>query len=228
MKASIISPSILNCDLWNIGNQIKQVTNAPWLHIDVMDGHFVPNLSFGLSIVDAVKKNTKHKLDAHLMIENPEIWAPKYAEAGCYSVTFHLEAANKVEQICKDIHRLGSKASIAVKPDTPAEEVIPYLKFVDMILVMTVEPGFGGQKFMEHMMPKVSTLRKYANRDNLEILIEVDGGISKDTIEMAAAAGADVFVAGSAVFCAQNAYEYVDDLAKLANQHHWKHKGLSC
>lgn len=215
----VIAPSIINCDFWNLSAQITPLTSAPWLHLDVMDNHFVPNISFGIATVENVIKHSPQKIDAHLMIENPDKLAPAYGEVGCQSVTFHLEAAKNVVQICKDLHHSNTRASLAIKPNTPVEACIEYLPYLDMVLIMTVEPGFGGQSFMADMMPKVEFLRKKINTENLQIAIQVDGGISTNTIAVAAEAGANVFVAGSAVFNANDANAYVQDLHSLAKSH---------
>lgn len=214
-----IAPSILSADFANLESELQAIRNADWAHVDVMDYHFVPNLTLGLPIVEALVKVAPMPLDAHLMIENPDKWAPQYAEAGCKSVTFHVEAAANPRQIARDIRAAGARASMAIKPGTawePYEELLPEL---DMVLVMTVEPGFGGQSFMADQMPKVRAVRESVKKFGGEVWIQVDGGVSAKTIEQCAEAGADVFVAGSAVYGAESAADAVDELRELAGKH---------
>ena len=196
-----ISPSVLNADLSSLADEVRRVqVAADWIHLDVMDNHFVPNLTFGLPVVESLLRQIEVPADCHLMIADPDRWAPGYAEAGAGSVTFHVEAADKPRMVAKDIRAAGARAGVAVKPATPLSAIADVLPFTDMILVMTVEPGFGGQAFMAEMMPKVREARRLADAADVEIWVQVDGGIGPDSIEMAAAAGADVFVAGSAVY----------------------------
>ncbi len=214
-----ISPSILSADFANLESELKRVANADWAHVDVMDGHFVPNLTIGLPVVEALIKVSPIPVDAHLMIEDPDRWAPMYAEAGCQSVTFHIEAARDPRALSRALRDAGARAGMAVKPRTdftPYAELLPEL---DMVLVMTVEPGFGGQSFMADQMPKVRQVREAVKRHGGEIWIQVDGGVSTDTIEQCAEAGADVFVAGSAVYGAEDAAAAVDELRALARSH---------
>lgn len=214
-----IAPSILSADFANLESELQAIRNADWAHVDVMDYHFVPNLTLGLPIVESLVKVAPMPLDAHLMIENPDKWAPQYAEAGCKSVTFHVEAAANPRQIARDIRAAGARASMAIKPGTawePYEELLPEL---DMVLVMTVEPGFGGQSFMADQMPKVRAVRESVKKFGGEVWIQVDGGVSAKTIEQCAEAGADVFVAGSAVYGAESAADAVDELRELAGKH---------
>ncbi|CAN7412241.1 ribulose-phosphate 3-epimerase [Terrabacter sp. LjRoot27] len=214
-----ISPSILSADFANLESELGRIANADWAHVDVMDAHFVPNLTLGLPVVEALLRVTPVPIDAHLMIEDPDRWAPAYAEAGCQSVTFHVEAARDPRSLARTLRAAGARASMALKPGTafaPYEDLLPDL---DMVLVMTVEPGFGGQSFMADQMPKVRQVREAVRRHGGEIWIQVDGGVSADTIEQCAEAGADVFVAGSAVYGAEDAAAAVDELRALALTH---------
>lgn len=214
-----ISPSILSADFANLEAELGRIANADWAHVDVMDAHFVPNLTLGLPVVEALLKVSPVPIDAHLMIEDPDRWAPAYAEAGCQSVTFHVEAARDPRTLARTLRAAGARASMALKPATefaPYEELLPDL---DMVLVMTVEPGFGGQSFMADQMPKVRQVREAVRRHGGEIWVQVDGGVSAGTIEQCAEAGADVFVAGSAVYGAEDAAVAVDELRALAAGH---------
>lgn len=214
-----ISPSILNCDIANLASELAKISNADFAHVDIMDNHFVPNLSWGLPVLEAVVKQQVLPVDAHLMIEDPDRWAPAYAEAGSASVTFHVEAAQAPVRLANELHRLGVKAGLALRPGTSVEAVQDILSYFDMLLVMTVEPGFGGQKFLEPMMSKVSRARALAKQGGLELAIQVDGGVTRETIVTAAEAGADVFVAGSAVFKAEDAESEVQALREIAAGH---------
>lgn len=214
-----ISPSILNCDIGDLRGELEKISGADVAHVDVMDNHFVPNLSWGLPVVEAVVGSGILPVDAHLMIEDPDRWAPLYAEAGCASVTFHAEAAHAPLRLARELHRIGSKVGLGLKPATDIAPFVDILSEFDMILVMTVEPGFGGQSFIESMLPKVRRTREAARAAGLELSIQVDGGVSRATIERAAEAGADNFVAGSAVFKAEDAYAEVEVLRTLANAH---------
>ncbi|MFW5474306.1 ribulose-phosphate 3-epimerase [Knoellia sp. CPCC 206450] len=214
-----ISPSILSADFANLQSELDAISNADWAHVDVMDNHFVPNLTLGLPIVEALLKVSPIPLDCHLMIEDPDRWAPGYAEAGAQSVTFHVEAAKDPRTLARTLRAAGARAGMAIKPGTawtPYEELLPEL---DMVLVMTVEPGFGGQSFMADQMPKVEQVRESVRRRGGEIWVQVDGGVSAKTIEQCAEAGADVFVAGSAVYGAESAAAAVDELRALAASH---------
>ena len=214
-----ISPSILNADIGDLRSQLHLIQGADSAHVDVMDNHFVPNLTWGLPVVESCVNEGILPIDAHLMIEDPDRWAPAYAEAGCASVTFHAEAAHAPVRLAREIHRLGAKVGLGLKPATDITPYIDLLGEFDMILVMTVEPGFGGQSFLSSMLPKVRRTRAAINASGLEVSVQVDGGISRDTIELAAQAGADNFVAGSAVFKAEDAAHEVDVLRELARKH---------
>jgi ribulose-phosphate 3-epimerase len=214
-----ISPSILSADFANLEAELKRVANADWAHVDVMDAHFVPNLTLGLPVVEALVKVSPVPIDAHLMIEDPDRWAPQYAETGCQSVTFHVEAARHPRRLARSLRAAGARASMALKPETSFTPYESLLSDLDMVLVMTVEPGFGGQSFMADQMPKVRQVREAVRRHGGEIWIQVDGGVSADTIEQCAEAGADVFVAGSAVYGAEDAAAAVDELRALAQRH---------
>ena len=215
-----ISPSILSADFANLETELGRIANADWAHVDVMDGHFVPNLTLGLPVVEALKRVSPIPLDCHLMIENPDRWAPQYAEAGGSSVTFHVEAAADPVATARAIRAAGARAAFAVKPGTDFAPYADLVSEVDMVLVMTVEPGFGGQAFMADQMSKVTQVRQAVRRLGTEVWVQVDGGVSGDTIGQCVEAGADVFVAGSAVFGAEDAGAQVSALRELAAQHH--------
>src|SRR5213080_2689437 len=200
----MIAPSILAADFARLAEAADSVSGADWLHVDVMDAHFVPNLTIGLPVVQSLRKATDLPLDCHLMIEDPDRWAPGYAEAGAANVTFHVEAAKDAVATARAIRSGGALAGLSVKPGTPLEPYLELLTEFDTLLVMTVEPGFGGQEFMAEVLPKVRLARGHVRAGHLRLFIEVDGGIAADTIDAAAEAGADVFVAGSAVFGADD------------------------
>lgn len=213
-----ISPSILNADIGHLAAELQKVDNSDRIHVDVMDGHFVPNLSWGLPVVEAARANTKVPIEAHLMIEDPDRWAPGYADAGCEMVTFHAEAAAAPIRLARQLRSQGAKVGLAVKPATPVDQYLPYLDEFDMVLVMTVEPGFGGQKFLPSVLHKATELRRYAAENGLDLEIQVDGGVNRETIRQAVGAGADNFVVGSALFGHADPHEEVDVLRQIASQ----------
>jgi ribulose-phosphate 3-epimerase len=200
----MIAPSLLSADFARLADEVRRIADADWVHVDVMDAHFVPNLTLGLPVVQAIQAVSPIPLDCHLMIENPERWAPGYAEAGVRNVTVHAEACTDPRAVARDIRAAGALAGLAIKPGTPLEDYLDVLSDFDTLLVMTVEPGFGGQAFMPEVLPKVRRARELVDSGHLTLFLEVDGGISADTIEQAAEAGADVFVAGSAVYGADD------------------------
>jgi ribulose-phosphate 3-epimerase len=211
-----ISPSILSSDFARLADEAERVSAADWLHVDVMDNHFVPNLTIGLPVVDALGRASSLPMDCHLMIEDPDRWAPAYAEAGAASVTFHAEAAKAPVRLARELRAKGARASMALKPATGIDQYADLLGELDMVLLMTVEPGFGGQKFLDACLPKIRRARELISASGLEVWLQVDGGISLETIERCAEAGADVFVAGSAVFSADNPDAMVQELRKVA------------
>jgi len=218
----VISPSILNSDFSDVRGELAKIAGADYAHVDVMDNHFVPNLTLGLPVVEAILRVTPVPVDAHLMIEDPDRWAPAYAEAGCASVTFHAEAAAAPVKLARELRAQGARAGLALRPATAIEPYLDLLPEFDMILVMTVEPGFGGQSFIDGTLPKISRTRKAIQDAGLDVWVQVDGGVSRSTIERAADAGANVFVAGSAVYKAEDAAAEVQalrDLAAAAHQH---------
>ena len=214
-----INPSILAADFANLERDIASISNADLIHVDVMDNHFVPNLTFGLQMVGRLQEVSTRPLDVHLMIEDADRWAPEYAETGAYSVTFHAEAARDAVALARRLRQSGARAGIALKPGTAVEPYLELLPEFDQVLVMTVEPGFGGQSFRESTMPKLALLRSAVMKTGLDIWLEVDGGIDEETISVAAEAGADTFVAGSAVFRSDDPAGRIDLLRSLAEQH---------
>jgi ribulose-phosphate 3-epimerase len=214
----MIAPSILSADFAHLADAADAVARADWLHVDVMDNHFVPNLTIGLPVVKSLRKATDLPLDCHLMIEDPDRWAPGYAEAGAANVTFHIEAAADPVQTARSIRAAGAFAGLSVKPGTPLEPYLDLLVEFDTLLVMSVEPGFGGQKFIPEVLAKVRTARAHVKSGHLRLFIEIDGGITADNIGEAAEAGVDVFVAGSAVFDAGDPEKAVSMLRELARQ----------
>ena len=214
-----IQPSILSADFANMQREVERISTADGVHVDVMDNHFVPNLTFGPAMVEAVQRVSRVPLDVHLMIENADRWAPGYAELGVFSVTFHAEATQDPVALARRIREIGSRASIALKPGTAVDPYLELLPEFDQVLVMTVEPGFGGQSFMPDMMPKLRTLRAAAERHGIELWLQVDGGIALDTIGVAAEAGADTFVAGSAVYGAADVESAIGELRTTAAAH---------
>jgi ribulose-phosphate 3-epimerase len=213
----IVAPSILAADFAHLADAANAVEGAAdWLHVDVMDYHFVPNLTIGLPVVESLRKATTLPFDCHLMIENPDRWAPAYAEAGSYNVTFHVEAAADPVGLAKNLRAAGSRAGLAIDRDTPVEPYLELLPYFDTLLIMTIKAGFGGQKFMPELLEKVRKARRHLASGHLELRIEVDGGIADDTIAAAAEAGADAFVAGTAVYGAGDPADAVRRLRRRA------------
>jgi ribulose-phosphate 3-epimerase len=211
-----IAPSILSADFANLEAELKTISSSDLIHVDVMDGHFVPNLTIGVPVVARLQEITTVPLDVHLMIENPERWAGNYAETGASSVTFHLEASTKPKEVISQIRSSGSKVGIAIKPDTAFSDVSELLDLADMLLVMTVEPGFGGQGLIESVIPKITQARDFIKEHSLEVSVQVDGGVGLATIEVLARAGADTFVAGSSIFSEPDRNNRISALRLLA------------
>ena len=209
-----IAPSILSADFAELGRDIRRIATADYVHFDVMDGRFVPNISIGLPVLKSIRPVTELPIDVHLMIEEPSLYAERFCDAGADLVTMHVEAdtEEKLHKAIAAIHAKGKKAGVVLKPATPAEAALPYLEEVDILLVMTVGPGFGGQKFMADMMPKVTTLRKWIDARNPACELEVDGGVDPETAKVCVAAGANVLVAGSSVYKAENIPERIAQL----------------
>jgi ribulose-phosphate 3-epimerase len=216
-RRALISPSILSADFARLADECTRVEgSADWLHVDVMDNHFVPNLTLGLPVVESLLKASPTPVDCHLMIEDPDRWAPQYAEAGAGSVTFHVEAAAAPVRLARELRSKGARAGMALKPATPVEPYIDLLPELDMLLVMTVEPGFGGQSFLDVVLPKLRRCREAIDGRGLDVWLQVDGGVTAKTVELCAAAGADVFVAGSAVYGAADPAEAIRRIREAA------------
>ena len=214
-----INPSILSADFTNLERDLQAIATADAAHVDVMDNHFVPNLTIGLPVVERIVQVSPVPVDVHLMIADPDRWAPGFAEAGAASVTFHAEAATAPVRLARELRRLGSRAALALRPATPIEPYLDLLPEFDMVLVMTVEPGFGGQSFIEGTLPKIRRLREAIRSSELSLQLQIDGGVSRTTIERAAEAGADVFVAGSAVYGADDIPGEIATLRRMAAAH---------
>ena len=209
-----IAPSMLACDFTRMGEEVRRITRAgaDWVHLDVMDGGFVPNISFGPAVIAALRKETDLPFDVHLMIRQPLFYIPHFAKAGADLITFHVESESPVRETLQAIHKAGCRAGLVLKPGTPAQAVKEYLPDCDLVLIMTVEPGFGGQVFMADMMPKVRAIKSWAP----QMTVEVDGGINKETIRLCAESGADVAVAGTSVFRAPDAGKMIEELKAAA------------
>jgi ribulose-phosphate 3-epimerase len=217
VPSPIVAPSLLAADFSRLGEEARVVEGAAdWLHIDVMDYHFVPNLTIGLPVVQSLRGVTRLPFDVHLMIDDPRRWATGYADAGAHNVTFHAEASDDPVALAKDLRAAGARAGLAIDRDTPVEPYLDLLPGFDMLLIMTIKAGFGGQRFIPAMLDKVRAARRHAASGHLELRIEVDGGIADDTIEQAAEAGADAFVAGTSVYGADDPAAAVRRLRALA------------
>ena len=212
-----IHPSILNADFANLASELTRISSADAVHVDVMDNHFVPNLTIGLPVVKSLRAATALPMDIHLMIDDPDTGAPQYAELGCESVTFHAEAAQAPIRLARELRSQGTRAAMALKPATGIEPYLDMLGELDMLLLMTVEPGFGGQSFLDLILPKIRRARRAVDDLGGTVALQVDGGISTETIQRAAEAGADTFVAGSAVYSADDAASAIAELRRLAS-----------
>lgn len=213
-----IAPSLLSCDFSKMGEELVRMdkSGADWMHLDVMDGHFVPNITFGAPIIKMVRKYTDKPFDVHLMISDPLKYADDFIDAGADIITFHIECDSDIDKTIDKIKSRGVKVGLVIKPNTPAESVFDYLEKLDLVLIMTVEPGFGGQSFMADMLPKVTKIKEECKKRGIDMPVEVDGGIGEATISLAAKAGVDIAVAGTAVFKAEDASKAIADLKTLA------------
>lgn len=214
----IIAPSILSADLWQLGAEVQTVrqAGADWIHVDVMDGHFVPNLSFGPSVVKSLKGRAQLPLDVHLMVERPSRFIESFAKAGADFLTIHIEAADDINEVLLAIKKLGVRTGLSIKPDTNPARVAPFLPQLDLVLVMTVQPGFGGQGFLPGSPEQIKAVHDLIKQSANPVYLEVDGGINAQTAQLAAQAGANVFVAGNAIFAAQNPAQALADIRKAA------------
>ena len=219
MSRCAIHPSILSADFAHLADELQRISRADAAHVDVMDNHFVPNLTLGLPVVESLQKVSPVPLDMHLMIEDPDRWAPAYAEAGCASVTFHAEAATAPIKLARELRAAGAKAGLAVRPATPIEPYLDLLPELDMLLIMTVEPGFGGQTFLDVTLPKLRRAAQAVKAYGGTVALQVDGGVTEETIVRAAEAGADTFVAGSAVYGKDDPGAAIDALRETARAH---------
>ena len=219
MSRCDIHPSILSADFSHLAEELQRISGADAAHVDVMDNHFVPNLTLGLPVVERLQAVSPIPLDLHLMIDDPDRWAPAYAEAGCASVTFHAEAAAAPVKLARELRAAGAKAGLAVRPATPVEPDLDLLAELDMLLIMTVEPGFGGQKFLDVTLPKLRRAAAAVKDHGGTVALQVDGGITEETIARAAEAGADTFVAGSAVYGQDDPAVAIEALRRTAREH---------
>lgn len=217
MSKARLNPSILSADFVNFQSEFESISNCDLIHVDVMDNNFVPNLTFGLPMVQRMQQITPKPLDVHLMIANADKWAPGYAEAGAFSVTFHAEAASDPVSTARKLRSIGARAGVAIKPGTQVEPYLELLAEFDQILIMTVEPGFGGQSLIEDTLTKVASARRKIDQEKLDVWLQVDGGIDESNIERVAQLGADTFVAGSAVFKSEDRQAQIDRLRNLAD-----------
>ena len=211
-----ITPSVLNADLSDLAGTLARIPSSDAVHVDIMDNHFVPNMTFGLPVVEALRRRTELPMDIHLMVDNPDVYAPQFAELGCESVTFHAEASAAPIRLARELRRLGARASMALRPATPIEPCADMISELDQVLLMTVEPGFGGQRFLDLVLPKIRRARRLVAATGQDIWIQVDGGVGVETIGRCAEAGADVFVAGTAVFRADDPDAMVRQLREQA------------
>ncbi|MDE6182411.1 MAG: ribulose-phosphate 3-epimerase [Eubacteriales bacterium] len=216
-----LSPSILSADFMKLGEEIKILENekVPYLHLDVMDGNFVPNISVGMTVIKSIRKSTNLVIDAHFMIDKPERYIDEFINLGCDIINFHFEATEKHNEIIDKIKSSGKKVGMTIKPKTDYKEILPYLNKLDLVLIMSVEPGFGGQKFMENSIEKIKGIREYVDKNNLNCEIEIDGGIKLDNVEKVIEAGADVIVVGSDIFEKEDKAEIIKKYNEIFNKY---------